>query len=422
MGQTMAASQRHGRQGAVLFIDLDHFKNLNDTRGHDAGDHLLVEVAHRLLSCVRTEDTVARLGGDEFVVLLEDLDEEGAGAAAQVEAVAEKILCAINRPYQLKGLPHHSTSSIGATLFRGQEESIDELLKHADVALYRAKDAGRATLRFFDPAMQALLDARAALETDLRGALANRQFHLHYQAQLDSAGIIVGAEALLRWVHPERGSVSPVEFIPFAEQCGLIVPIGRWVLQVACAQIKVWESYPFTRNLRLAVNVSARQFVQADFVEDTLQQLHASGIDPGRLKLELTESALIDGIDEAIAKMEVLKAAGIGFSLDDFGTGYSSLSYLRRLPLDQLKIDRSFVSEIMTNANDAVIAQTIIGMARNLGLDVIAEGVETRDQFEFLDQHGCNGYQGYLFSRPLPLDEFEQFVKEKLPASEAEVI
>ncbi|MBA3032806.1 MAG: EAL domain-containing protein [Gammaproteobacteria bacterium] len=412
LAHTMAASQRHGRHGAVLFIDLDHFKNLNDTRGHDVGDHLLIEVADRLISCVRAEDTVARLGGDEFVVLLEDLGDDAPQAAAQVEAAADKILCAINQPYLLKGYPHHSTSSIGAVLFKGQSENIDELLKHADVALYRAKDAGRATLRFFDPTMQAALDARAVLEADLREAVVKHQFHLHYQAQLDSAGHIIGAEALLRWQHPQRGSVPPVEFIPFAEECGLIVPIGRWVLQVACKQIKAWESHPLAKNLRLAVNVSASQFMQESFVEEAIQQIQINDLDPHRLKLELTESALIDGIDNAIEKMRALKTVGIGFSLDDFGTGYSSLSYLRRLPLDQLKIDRSFVSDIMTNASDAVIAQTIIGMARNLGLDVIAEGVETQDQFRFLDQHGCNGYQGYLFSRPLPLDEFEQLLKE----------
>ena len=408
LAQAMAACQRHGGHGAVLFIDLDHFKNLNDTRGHDVGDSLLVEVAQRLMACVRTEDTVARLGGDEFVVMLEDLGQDATAAAAQVEAAAEKVLGAINRSYLLKGQPHHSTSSIGAALFSGQAESIDELLKHADVALYRAKDAGRARLRFFDPAMQAVLDRHAALEADLREAMAQQQFHLHYQPQVDASGQIMGAEALLRWEHPEHGQVSPAAFIPYAEQCGLIIPLGRWVLEAACKQLRAWQEQPRAAHLRLAVNVSAKQFMQADFVEETIQLLHASGADPGRLKLELTESALLDGIDEAIAKMQVLKAAGIGFSLDDFGTGYSSLSYLRRLPLDQLKIDRAFVSDITSNANDAVIARTIIGMARNLGLEVIAEGIETEEQFEFLDRHGCHGYQGYLFSRPLPLAEFEE--------------
>ena len=410
LAQATAASQRHGRHGAVLFIDIDHFKNLNDTRGHDEGDQLLVEVAESLMACVRAEDTVARLGGDEFVVLLEDLGKGGPAAASLVEATAEKILRAINRPYQLKGKPYHCTSSIGATMFKGQDENIDELLKHADVALYRAKDAGRARLRFFDPAMQAAQDARADMEADLREAITHQQFSLHYQAQVDFAGNILGAEALIRWKHHERGDVSPTEFIPFAEECGLIIPIGRWVLQAACAQIKAWESHPVASQIQLAVNVSARQFMQVDFVEDVILQLQASGADPGRLKLELTESALIDGIDEVIDKMRLLKAIGIHFSLDDFGTGYSSLSYLRRLPLDQLKIDRSFVMDITTNNSDAVIAQTIIGMARNLRLDVIAEGVETKEQLELLERQGCLGFQGFLFSRAVPLDEFEQLM------------
>ncbi len=410
LAQATAASQRHGRYGAVLFIDIDHFKNLNDTRGHDEGDQLLVEVAESLMACVRAEDTVARLGGDEFVVLLEDLGKAGPAAATLVEATAEKILRAINRPYQLKGKPYYCTSSIGATMFRGQDESIDELLKHADVALYRAKDAGRARLRFFDPAMQAAQDARADMEADLREAITHQQFSLHYQAQVDFAGNILGAEALIRWKHHERGDVSPTEFIPFAEECGLIIPIGRWVLQAACAQIKAWESHPVASQIQLAINVSARQFMQVDFVEDVILQLQASGADPGRLKFELTESALIEGIDEVTDKMRLLKAIGIHFSLDDFGTGYSSLSYLRRLPLDQLKIDRSFVMDITTNNSDAVIAQTIIGMARNLRLDVIAEGVETKEQLELLERQGCLGFQGFLFSRAVPLDEFEQLM------------
>jgi diguanylate cyclase (GGDEF)-like protein/PAS domain S-box-containing protein len=410
LAQATAASQRHGHHGAVLFIDIDNFKNLNDTRGHDEGDQLLVEVAESLLACVRAEDTVARLGGDEFVVLLEDLGKGSPAAASQVESTAEKILRAINRSYQLKGKPYYCTSSIGATIFNGQDENIDELLKHADVALYRAKDAGRARLRFFDPAMQAAQDARADMEADLREAISQQHFALHYQPQVDFAGNILGAEALLRWKHHERGEISPAEFIPFAEECGLIIPIGRWVLQAACAQIKAWEDHPVANQLRLAVNVSARQFMQVDFVEDVILQLQASGADPGRLKFELTESALVEGIDEVTDKMRLLKAVGISFSLDDFGTGYSSLSYLRRLPLDQLKIDRSFVTDITTNNSDAVIAQTIIGMARNLRLGVIAEGVETQEQLELLEQLGCLGYQGFLFSRAVPPDEFEQLV------------
>lgn len=407
--QEMAASERSGRHGAILFIDLDHFKNLNDTRGHDMGDRLLVEVAHRLQSCVRTEDTVARLGGDEFVVMLCDLDAEAGEAARQVEAVADKILCGINQPYHLKDHYYEGSSSIGITLFHGQGESSDELLKHADVALYRAKDAGRATLRFFDPAMQALLDERAELESDLRSALSQHQFVLHYQVQVDARGAAIGAEALLRWRHPARGLVAPGEFVPFAEECGLIVPIGRWVLHAACEQLKAWENHERTRALQLAANISAHQFMQDDFVADTLRLVRASGIAPERLKLELTESALIGNIDEAVEKIRILKASGIHLALDDFGTGYSSLAYLQRLPLDQLKIDRSFVLD-SASSGGATIAQTIIGMGRNLGLNVIAEGVETREQFEFLQHHGCHAYQGYFFSRPLPLEDFERWV------------
>lgn len=410
LAHATAPGRNHRRHGALLFIDVDDFKSLNDTRGHEIGDQLLIDMATSLMSCLRPEDMVARLGGDEFVVLIEDLEEGATDAAAQVEAIAEKILSAINRPYLLKEHPYHSTSSIGVAMFRGSGKGVEELLKHADVALYRAKDAGRGRLRFYDPAMQAALDSRAMLEDDLREAIARKQFELHYQPQVDYAGKVIGAEALLRWKHPERGYVMPAEFIPFAEECGLIIPIGQWVLEAACAQIKAWEEHPLAGNLPVAVNVSASQFMQADFVGEIVGQLKTSKANPNRLKLELTESALIDGIDEVVDKMRLLKAASIGFSLDDFGTGYSSLSYLRRLPLDQLKIDRSFVSDITTNPSDVVIAQTIIGMARNLGLGVIAEGVETREQLELLYRQGCRGFQGFLISRPVPGEEFERLL------------
>lgn len=409
--QAMSAGERQASHGALLLIDLDHFKTLNDTRGHEVGDQLLVEVAQRLKSSIRTEDTVARLGGDEFVVMLENLGPEAAEAAAQSEAVAAKLLCALNQPFQLKGRYHESSSSIGATLFRGMAESVDDLLRHADVALYRAKEGGRATVRFFDPTMQEMLDARAALEADLRIALAQRQFSLHYQGQFDATGRLLGAEVLLRWQHPERGLVPPGKFVPYAEECRLIVQIGRWVMQEACRQLHAWRDDPVAGRLQLAVNVSALQFLDAGFAEDTLRLIREYDIGPQRLKIELTESALIGSIDEAIARMQTLKAAGIEFSLDDFGTGYSSLAYLRRLPLDQLKIDRSFVDAIASDSG-ATIAQTIIGMGRNLGLDVIAEGVETAAQFEFLKRHGCHAYQGYLFARPQPVDAFERTLRE----------
>ena len=411
LAQATAASQRHGRHGAVLFIDIDNFKNLNDTRGHDEGDQLLVEVAESLMACVRAEDTVARLGGDEFVVLLEDLGKVGPAAASLVEATAEKILRAINRllPVEGKAVLLHLQHWCDDVQGPGRKHRRTAQARRRCAVPRQGCGAGAAYDSLIRPCRPRRMPGRTW--RPICGKRSRHQhFALHYQAQVDFAGNILGAEALIRWKHHERGDISPTEFIPFAEECGLIIPIGRWVLQAACAQIKAWEDHPVASQLQLAVNVSARQFMQADFVEDVILQLQASGADPGRLKFELTESALIDGIDEVIDKMRLLKAVGIHFSLDDFGTGYSSLSYLRRLPLDQLKIDRSFVTDITTNNSDAVIAQTIIGMARNLRLDVIAEGVETKEQLELLERQGCLGFQGFLFSRPVPLDEFEQLM------------
>lgn len=373
--QALAHSVRNNTHGAALFIDLDNFKALNDTQGHNTGDLLLIEVAKRLQDCARSDDTVARLGGDEFIVILGDLSQDAQQAVAQAKAVGEKILASLNRPFNLQGSVHHSSSSIGINLFRGNEVSMDSLLKQADIAMYQAKSAGRSTLRFFDPAMQAALEARSAMEADLRQALALQQFKLYYQIQVNEQGVVVGAEALLRWQqHPERGLVAPMEFIPLAEDTGLIVPIGKWALQTACAQLKAWQADPLTRHLQLAVNVSARQFRQPDFVDQVLEALKETGVDPLKLKLELTESLVLSNISESIDKMQALRVAGVGFSLDDFGTGQSSLSYLKRLPLDQIKIDQSFVCDIATDPGDAVIVQTIIGMADNLGLEVIAEG------------------------------------------------
>ncbi len=407
LGQAQAASQRNRQFGAILFLDLDNFKAINDTQGHDVGDKLLSEVAKRLLACVRDEDTVARLGGDEFVVLLEGLHREQDMAAAQAETVAEKLRDAINRPFSIQGGEFHSTPSIGISLFLSNETSIDELLKRADVAMYQAKDAGRNAIRFFDPAMQASLDARIALIADLRQALPQQQLHLDYQAQVDLHGRVFGAEVLLRWRHPQRGLISPGEFIPLAEESHLILDMGHWVLQTACAQIKAWRENPAASHLRLAVNVSARQFRQRDFAQQVATVLRESGINPAQLKLELTESLVLDNIADSIAKMQTLKKLGVGFSMDDFGTGHSSLSYLKQLPLDQLKIDQTFVRDIATDPNDAAIVQTIIVMANSLGLDVIAEGVETQAQFEFLRERGCPAFQGYLFSRPVALAQFE---------------
>ncbi len=409
LGQALIAATRNGRYGAILFIDLDNFKMINDTRGHFAGDQLLVEVARRLRTSVREGDTLGRLGGDEFVVLLENLDEAAEESATQAKHVAEKMLEVIGQPYVVNNIECHSSASIGIGLFR-QHEVIDELLGQADLAMYQAKKAGRNAMRFFDPTMQAAVTARAAIENDLRHALEHDQFKLYYQLQVLNGEQIVGAEVLIRWHHPERGLVAPDEFIPLAEETGLILPIGQWVLESACARLKLWESNPATRNLQLAVNVSARQFQQADFVEKVRQTIGRHGINPALLKLEVTESMLFNNIGDIIVKMQALMALGVFFSMDDFGTGFSSLSYLTQLPLNQLKIDRSFVRNIGVKPADAAIVQTIIGMARNLGIGVIAEGVETEDQRTFLEHNGCTTCQGYLFSKPVQVEEFESRV------------
>ncbi|TSA49561.1 MAG: EAL domain-containing protein, partial [Nitrosomonadales bacterium] len=408
--QAMASSTRSKKYGALLFINLDNFKTMNDTLGHDVGDMLLQQVAQRLSANIREGDTVARLGGDEFVVILEEMSENASEAANQAETAGVKILTALNQPYHLAGHLHHSTPSIGITLFSDHREPLEALLKRADIAIYQAKTAGRNTLRFYDPEMQAAVTARAAMEEDLRHALAENQFRLYFQLQANHIREIIGAEVLIRWQHPERGLVSPLDFIVQAEETELILPIGQWVLETACAQIKAWESTPHTQHLNLAVNVSARQFRQADFVEQVCQVLRSSAINPNRLKLELTESLVLENIEDTIGKMHALREIGVHFSMDDFGTGYSSLSYLTQLPLDQLKIDQSFIRNIGIKPGDAIIVQTIIGMAVSLGMGVIAEGVETEAQRAFLEQHGCSLCQGYLFSKPVPLKEFEQLM------------
>jgi diguanylate cyclase (GGDEF)-like protein/PAS domain S-box-containing protein len=406
----LMASARNRRHGALLFIDLDYFKILNDTEGHDVGDLLLIEAARRLRSCVREGDTVARLGGDEFVVMLEDLHENVQEAIGQAEIVGEKIREVATHPYSLRDREYHGTLSLGVSLFRDHHETVDELLKRADVAMYQAKSGGRNTLRFFDPQMQEALVARAAMEDELRRVLQQHQLVLYYQPQIDENNRVLGAEALLRWQHPQRGLVPPDDFIPLAEETGLIVPIGHWVLETACTQLREWQHNPATRDLMLAVNVSARQFRQPDFVVQVHEVLASTGANPARLKLELTESVVLDDVADTIEKMKALKLLGVGFSMDDFGTGYSSLSYLRRLPLDQLKIDRSFIRDVETNSGDAVIVQTIIGMANSLGLKVIAEGVENEGQRQFLNRHGCPNFQGFLFSKPVPVSIFEKLL------------
>jgi diguanylate cyclase (GGDEF)-like protein/PAS domain S-box-containing protein len=426
--QTLVINARNKRQGALLFIDLDNFKNLNDTQGHDTGDQLLIEAATRLQASVRQGDTVARLGGDEFVVLLDDLDTDEATAATQTETIGEKIRSALGQHYLLDGHEYHSTASIGATLLRGPVITADEMLRRADVGLYQAKAGGRNTLRFFDPALQELVMARVAMEADLRRAVSfnavsgKEQFQLHYQPQIDSSGCMIGSEALVRWRHPERGMISPAEFIPLAEETGLILPLGHWVLTTACQQLAIWATRPEMAHLTVAVNVSARQFSLPNFVEEVLALVDYHGVNAGNLKLEITESMLLDNVDIIVAKMTALKAKGIYFSLDDFGTGYSSLSYLKRLPLYQLKIDQSFVRDVLTDPNDAAIAKTIVALSQSMGLAVIAEGVETEGQRDFLALQGCHNYQGYFFSRPLPIEQFDVFASSLHSANGAKLM
>ena len=403
--QALASSQRSGRKGALLFIDLDNFKLLNETSGHDSGDQLLSQVARRLIATVG--GAAARLGGDEFVALLENLSHDPSEAAAQAKRTSEAIIAALSAPYMLARGVTHSSPSIGVVVFSDGSATLQELLKQADIAMYAAKAAGRNTLRFFDPEVQAALAQRSEAEAALRIAIRDERFVLHYQAQVDSEGEWIGAEALLRWAHPERGLVAPGEFVPLAEETGLIMPIGRWVLRTACETLRAWADDRRTRNLHLSVNVSARQFNQADFVAEVSEALRVSDAPAGRLMLELTESVVLDDLEGAVGKMQALKELGVRFALDDFGTGYSSLAYVARLPLDQIKIDRGFVRNLPTSANDAAIAHTIITLAESLGLGVIAEGVETEAQRLFLERHGCPQFQGFLFAKPMPREAFE---------------
>ncbi len=409
--QALASSTRSGRMGALLFIDLDHFKTLNDTLGHDIGDQLLQQVALRLASCVREGDTVARLGGDEFMLILEELSEHSVEAGAQTEAVSEKILIALSHPYRLAEYDCRSSPSIGATVFSGHQVSLEELMKQADIAMYQSKKAGRNTMRFFDPEMQAAINAHAALENELRLAIENHHFQLHYQVQVDHAQRVLGVEALIRWMHPERGMIPPPHFIPLAEESGLILPIGRWVLETACAQLRAWQDNPLTGGHTIAVNVSPKRFRQPDFAAEIQATVLRHAIDPKLLKLELTETLLLDNIDEVIKTMGVLNDIGVQISMDDFGTGYSSLQYLKRLPLGQLKIDQSFVRDIASDSSDKAIVKTIIAMAQSMDLDVIAEGVETAEQRQILLDMGCRSFQGFLFSKPLPLAQFEAVLR-----------
>jgi len=410
LDRALNAAARQKTTGALLFIDQDDFKTLNDTLGHYVGDLLLQQVASRLLSCTRKTDTVARLGGDEFVVMLEGLSNNEKKAAAAAKRISDKILEAFQQPYNLSVHQNESTASIGITLFSGLSDTADDLLKRADLAMYRAKSQGRNVMCFFDPEMQTYVTRRAALRADLRRALQNDEFELFYQPQVNSDGFVRSAEALLRWRHPQRGMVPPNEFIPLAEDGGLIVELGSWVLETACAQLSKWAHDPMLEGLSVAVNVSLRQLLDTNFVNLVLEVLRKSGANPCRLKLEITESSMLDKPDETIAKIEALKIRGIGFSLDDFGTGYSSLSHLKRLPLDQLKVDRAFITDLLVNDKDASIARTIITLGRNLNLTVIAEGVETEGQRQFLEREGCHIYQRFLYSPAVTVSKFENFV------------
>jgi diguanylate cyclase (GGDEF)-like protein len=406
----MIVSNRNETFGAVLFIDIDHFKKLNDTLGHDKGDVLLQQVAQRLISCVREGDTVGRLGGDEFLVILKNLNVNIQESASLIEAIGKKILNILSQTYLLGDINYRSTASVGITLFCGEATPIEDLLKQADLAMYKSKESGRNTLRFFDANMEAVIMKRAALENDFHDAITQNQFLLYYQAQIMD-GQLVGVEALVRWQHPQRGLVPPNDFIPLAEETGQIVQLGSWVLETACAQLADWANQPLMAHLTIAVNVSARQFHQEDFVDQVIEIVKNNKANPNLLKLELTESLLISNIEDIIEKMSRLKSRGICFSLDDFGTGFSSLSYLKLMPLDQLKIDQTFVRDVLTDPNDASIAKTIIALADSLNLNVIAEGVETAEQRDFLAEAGCHAYQGYFFSRPLPIEKFNEFAQ-----------
>jgi diguanylate cyclase (GGDEF)-like protein/PAS domain S-box-containing protein len=411
LGQALAASARNGRRGALLFLDLDHFKILNDTHGHDTGDALLREVALRLSLCVRKVDLVARLGGDEFVVLLEMLSSDDFEAATQTEIAGAKILESLNKVYQLDGNDHHNSSSIGAVIFNGYHLGLEALLKQADMAMYQAKKDGRNLLRFFDPEMQHAINLRVQMERELSRAIQLEQFQLHYQIQVNSAGKALGAEALISWIHPQRGVVAPENFMTVVEETGLILPIGQWVLDNACAQLKLWQQDSLTSELVLAVNISVKQFNQADFVAKVRASLQYHAIDPSKLKLELTERVLVANTEDIVLKMNALHAMGVSLALDDFGTGYLSLQDLTKLPLKQLKIARSFVRDIAVDDRDRLAVRTIVNMARSLNMDVIAEGVETAEQRQLLLQESCLHYQGYLFSKPVPIAEFSSLLR-----------
>ncbi|HXY22533.1 MAG TPA: EAL domain-containing protein, partial [Burkholderiaceae bacterium] len=409
--QALLSSARSGAYGALLFLDLDRFKTINDTLGHVEGDKLLQETAQRLRASVREEDTVARFGGDEFVVLLENLESPRERAAVLAKGIGDKLLAALAQPYRLRNKEYSCSASIGVVLWRGGPTAdVHELLKRSDMAMYEAKKAGRNSVRFFDPIMQTTIENRARLEARLRQGLELGQFQLHFQRQVGLRDELLGAEVLLRWNDPERGMVSPAEFIPLAEESDLIVAIGRWVLESACRRLQLWSRSALTRSLTLAVNISPKQFGQEWFVSEVADIIDRTGAHPTRLQLEITEGMLLKNVEDAISKMGQLRKLGVSFALDDFGTGYSSLAYLQRLPINILKLDQSFVRDLGIDERSEAIARTVIQMGQSLGLDVLAEGVETEQQRRLLEERGCRRFQGYLFGRPIPIERFcEEF-------------
>lgn len=418
IGHALQRHRQSGETGAMLFLDLDHFKIVNDAHGHEKGDHLLRLVGERLQGLVGAADTVARFGGDEFVMLLEDLGTDVQAAAQRAQAVASRVLQSFSAPFVMDGICLYSTPSVGLTMLDGGGASVDQLVRRADLAMYHAKAAGRNMACWFEPDMEQRVAVRAALEADLRHALNQGQFELYYQPQCDMQGRMTGVEALVRWNHPQRGLVPPVEFIPVTEETGLIVPLGRWVLETACTLLAQWAGAPRTAGLRVAVNVSAQQFQRPDFVEQVLAVLAATGAPPQRLMLELTESLLLTDVEGTVGKMARLRDAGVGCALDDFGTGYSSLAYLHRLPLAELKIDRSFIWDADNERHGGAIVHTIAGLGKAMGLDVMAEGVETERQRAFIAAAGCHGYQGYLYCRPMPLPQLAEWMsKHQAPLS-----
>ncbi|WP_354624070.1 bacteriohemerythrin [Psychromonas sp. MME2] len=408
--QLIAQSERNKNYNALFFIDLDDFKTVNDSYGHDYGDILLQQAATRIKQLTRKGDTLARIGGDEFVFVLSGLDEIEARAIEKAGLVVQKIVGALSIPYKIHKQQFNSSASIGVTLFNDSSTSVSQLMQFADIAMYQAKRLGKNSAYFYEPQLQQLITNRFNLERKLRNAIKEQQFELYYQPQMDDLDQVIGAEALIRWHDPIEGLISPDNFIPMAEKKGLIIPIGEWVLETACQQLQRWQQNDHTRHLTLAVNVSYKQFRQANFVGQVKQLVDTYGIGQGQLKIELTESILIDDMELIIDNMQELKALGIKFALDDFGTGYSSLQYLKRLPLNRLKIDRSFITELQSNINDQSIVKTIILMASALGLDVIAEGVETIEQRNYLYANGCLSYQGYLYSKPLTINDFEAYL------------